>query len=611
LRASTRISTQPPQSPHHRAKPALFVFALGLGVCISLFLSTAIAKAQAGAAQPAQAPASQAAADKGSDKGSEEMTSRDQVATFKVNVRLVLVRVVVRDGKGHAVGNLQKQDFQLFDNRKPQVITHFAVEQPGAQVKREQKTSQENPGGEPAEAGKLPSVPERYIAYLFDDVHLEFGDLAQVRDAASRHMASLQPTDRAAIFSTSGQGNLDFTDDRAKLHETLLGLRPRPYARVDVAECPDVTYFMADLIENKRDDQAYQVAFQDALACLPPRTPAQVVDALVHAAARQRLITGETEARLALGTLKDVVRRISAMPGQRTVVLVSPGFLLTGEHHFDEADIIERSVHSNVIVSALDARGLYVVVAGGDASQHSSANTQVVGPKGLYQMASASAEADVMAELADGTGGTFFHNSNDLDEGFRRVAATPEYYYVLGFSPQNLKLDGHFHSLKVTLKKPEKLNLQARRGYYAPKHIPDPAEEAKQEIEDALFSQEEMHDLPVQLHTQFFKSGEQDAKLAVLVHVDVKQMHFQKAEGRNRNDLTVVSGLFDRNGNYITGMEKIVQMRLRDETLERRLGSGITLKTSFDVKPGSYLVRLVVRDAEGQLSAENGAIEIP
>jgi hypothetical protein len=53
-------------------------------------------------------------------------------------------------------------------------------------------------------------------------------------------------------------------------------------------------------------------------------------------------------------------------------------------------------------------------------------------------------------------------------------------------------------------------------------------------------------------------------------------------------------------------------MRLKDETLESKLGSGITLKASFDVKPGSYLVRLVVRDTEAQLlSAENDAVQIP
>jgi hypothetical protein len=93
--------------------------------------------------------------------------------------------------------------------------------------------------------------------------------------------------------------------------------------------------------------------------------------------------------------------------------------------------------------------------------------------------------------------------------------------------------------------------------------------------------------------------------------VDVKKMHFQKAEGRNLNNLTIVSGLFDRNGKFITGNQKVLEMHLKDDTLAYRLGSGITVKSSFDVKPGSYLVRLVVRDAQGQLSAANGAIEIP
>jgi hypothetical protein len=61
-----------------------------------------------------------------------------------------------------------------------------------------------------------------------------------------------------------------------------------------------------------------------------------------------------------------------------------------------------------------------------------------------YQLASALAEEDVLAEVAYGTGGVFFHNNNDLVEGFKRVAARPEFVYVLGFSPQNLKLDGRF-----------------------------------------------------------------------------------------------------------------------------------------------------------------------
>ena len=93
----------------------------------------------------------------------------------------------------------------------------------------------------------------------------------------------------------------------------------------------------------------------------------------------------------------------------------------------------------------------------------------------MIEIAAASAQDELLAVLADSTGGVFFHNNNDLDEGLRRVAETPEYSYVLAFVPQNLKLDGSYHSLKVTVKNPPKLNVQARRGYYAPKNFANPA----------------------------------------------------------------------------------------------------------------------------------------
>jgi len=116
----------------------------------------------------------------------------------------------------------------------------------------------------------------------------------------------------------------------------------------------------------------------------------------------------------------------------------------------------------------------------------------------------------------------------------------------------------------------------------------------------------------VELHTQFFKSSDVNAKLSVLARIDVRQLRFRKADGRNLDILTVASGLFDRNGNYVTGVEKTVDMHLKDETLAVKLNSGITVRSGFDVAPGSYFVRIVVRDTEGQkMAALNGAVEIP
>jgi hypothetical protein len=94
--------------------------------------------------------------------------------------------------------------------------------------------------------------------------------------------------------------------------------------------------------------------------------------------------------------------------------------------------------------------------------------------------------------------------------------------------------------------------------------------------------------------------------------VDLTKVDFEKSDGRNLDDLTIVAALFDRNGNFITGQEQTLELRLKDSTLQRLNQTGVTLKTKFDVKPGGYLVRLVVRDTKAaQLSARNGVVEIP
>lgn len=152
---------------------------------------------------------------------------------------------------------------------------------------------------------------------------------------------------------------------------------------------------------------------------------------------------------------------MATLPGSRAIAMVSPGFYLTIEHRSDETDLMDRAIRAKIAIGSLDARGLYVIVPGGDVttpsppSMASTLRTQIA-------IENASANADVMAELADATGGTFFHNNNNLAEGFKQVAAQPEFIYVLAFSPQSLKLDGSFHALKVSFtKNPSGYQLRA------------------------------------------------------------------------------------------------------------------------------------------------------
>jgi VWFA-related protein len=540
------------------------------------------------------------------------MTTKDAPAIFKTRVDMVSVPVVVRDNRGRTVGTYTKENFQVFDRGKQQEILRFVMEKSGDQAAKAARTVDNLPV-EGESVANQPDVPERFVAYLFDDMHLPWEDLMRARDAAGRQLATMPKTDRAAIYTTSGQNVVEFTDDVDKLQADLMLLRNRSISSGGaVNACPDISYYMADLIINKNDNQTLNLAAQEAVACMALPTLQQGMS-IAQGMAQQVLAVGEQETHVTLTVFKDVLRRMASMPGQRIVVLVSPGFLTPTAYQPDKNDIIDHAIKANVVINSLDARGLWVDPTI-DASQQGKSTVQYQIAKQMNDRLAASTQADVLAEMAYGTGGTVFQNNNNLDEGFRQLAATPEYYYVLGFAPQNLKFDGGFHALKVTLKTnpPVSLNIQARKGYYAPRKASNAEETAKEEIEEALFSRDEMSDLPVELHTQYFKASEKDATIAVLCRMDPRHIQFRKADGRNNNVITVVSAVFDHNGNFLSAIVKTVELKVKDETLTKLMTAGVmTLKTNFSVPPGSYMIRLVVRDSEGQLmSALNGAVAI-
>jgi VWFA-related protein len=567
------------------------------------------------ATAPAANPDSSSKPAAGPEQEAKEVSYQDTPATFKVRVNNVLVRVVVRDSHGKVVSNLKKEDFQLYDGKKLQTITSFATETPSTHTVR--LTTSPEPGSSSSEADpaavKAGALPQRFVSMVFDDVHMSMEDAVFVRDSATRFFGALAPSDRVAMYTTSGQLKQDFTDDRSLLAKALLGIVPRPLTQHTSADCPDMTYYEADLIANKNDLQALAVAADETLQCAfnGDTSKQAAAQGIAQAAAMRAVSEGDNETQYAYRHLEEIVRRMNSLPGQRILVLVSPGFIMS-TLQYEASQMVDRATRANIVINTIDARGLYAPDLMGDIANPPNDGLRTAGYKSLYRVVAQSAQDDVLAELADGTGGTFYHNRNDVDEALREAGAAPAGSYMLGFSPQNLKFDGRFHTLRVALTSKEKFSIQARHGYFAPRSAADPTEVAKEEIQEALFSQEEVHDIPVDLQTQYFKKDEAEARLAVLTHLDVKGIRFRKASGRNNDQLTIVTGIFDENGQYVTGVQKIIDMKLRDTTYERLSRSGLTVKSSFDVKPGTYLVRLVVRDAEGaQMAARNGAVVIP
>jgi len=381
---------------------------------------------------------------------------------LQLRVDLVTVPVVVRDAKGRAVGNLTQQDFELLDKGKRQKITSFAVQAEAGQSAASAMNG--NAPGEAATGGAPGRMRGHWVVYLFDDMHLKFEDLARVRDAADRHIGKLEGADRAAIVSTSGLLVVQFTADKTKLREALLKIHPNPAGAGTLTKgCPEISYYEADQIL-RGSELALQVATDDAIACGVAPILAGIV-----AKAKARVVNEVSgqEVRGVMSVMKEVIKGLANAPGARTIVLVTPGFMLPVGTGLDEVDVVEEAIRAQVVISALDARALYVEswVSDMDTSYSSPQN---LADKSAFKNQEAIVNSGVLSDFADGTGGSVVRNTNDLDGGLERLTRPPEFTYLLGFKPSDLKANGSFHSLTVKLNTDRQLSVQARKGYFAP-----------------------------------------------------------------------------------------------------------------------------------------------
>ncbi len=391
-----------------------------------------------------------------------------------MTVNVVLVPVVVRDAQGNSVGNLKKEDFEVFDKNKLQAIVGFDIQQRTSPATERDSTDHKadvgSPSGPKTDTPK-PISPERFVVFLFDDLHLSAGDLRLIQKAGTRITAeSLAESDIAAVVATSGIST-GLTRDRRNLQEIIMKLRLGNIYGGVARTCPQMTYYEADRIVNKHDFMVLETAIENTLACCECKRDKAEVQA--QNTASETLHIGDQDVRKTLGFIRDIVAKMGAMPGQRTLVLVSPGILtVTPEAMGGKSAILDLAAKSNVTINALDARGLYTTTL--DASEQSRGTSLAERNASQYRGYSMTLNEDVMAELADGTGGTFFHNSNDLEGGLQRLTVVPEWVYLLELSPTGIKQDGSYHPLKVKVKG-EGLKIEARRGYFASRQQKDKA----------------------------------------------------------------------------------------------------------------------------------------
>jgi VWFA-related protein len=404
-------------------------------------------------------------------------------ATLRLSVNSVLIPVVVRDAQGHAFGGLKADDFKVIDQGKARKITGFTAESSGVSAVLDSKAAPAAGSSAEAASQGMNSEP-RIVAILFDDRHLDAPTLAQAKNAAMQLLDQPLPEGtRGLVLSFLGV-NSGITRDRAALQAAIGKIQARKAFTHDPSQCPDIDYYAADQILNKDNRIEYGIAMEKAASCLhiagasangnisvgevSKSMPTIQAELAVKNAAMLALQEGDLDARETIGFLGNVVHSLSKIPGRHTVILISPGFLSLGQAPMEmESQVLNLAAGAAVTINTLDARGLYGTMMSASESGDESMRALVNGQEQSDRESSMRQNMQIMAELADGAAGTFFHSNNDLAGGIKALAAEPEYKYLLELPLSGVKQNGSYHALKVEVDRKD-LAVQAREGYFAP-----------------------------------------------------------------------------------------------------------------------------------------------
>jgi VWFA-related protein len=275
--------------------------------------------------------------------------------TIQTDVNRVFVPVVVRDKQGRSVNDLKKDDFQVLDDGKPRIVAGFTIERRGAGESVQQAPGAATPTPVPQpQTGK-----QRFVVFLFDDMHMSAAELVPAKKAGTEAInGALSGTDVAAVVATSGKTNSGLIQDRAKLKDTIAGLQSNEATLGGAADCPNISYYQADLIENKHDSAAIADAMGQVYKCDPSLSPQSdnVAESVMRSSVRRALMMGNQSSQATLAAIQEFVRRMAALPGQRLLVLVSPGFLaISPEASSGVSRVIDLAAKSGVTITRIQS----------------------------------------------------------------------------------------------------------------------------------------------------------------------------------------------------------------------------------------------------------------
>ncbi len=423
-------------------------------------------------------------------------------STIKVDVRQVLVPVVVTDREGHHVTGLTQADFRVFEDGVEQKITAFSLESSGlsqAVVPAKSEPAAATPAASSAArtSAASPQAPRRTYMILIDTLHASFNNFVSAREALVKLFQQEHSADSQYVvvaLAAAPEMVLNVTSDPAAVLAVFQNKRFQKFfldGQMGGMNA-EMERFRRDLTETRYacDLAATDSVFKIKCAAGLSRAPQQS-----HQIA-------ELDRTLTVGFLRQfrsLVAQLARARDRRTIVLISDGFQIepgrealalvnaffppashclvppdvycppnemqSTSRMADEFEpILQLAAASDVTIDTIDSRGLYGQKAF-DASNPGNPVT-VDGAVGRVDRDAAAANGNTLAEIAEATGGTAFHDSNNLLGGLQRAFADGRDYYTIAYVSGNANLDGKFRAITVQVRDPKAV-VNAKRGYWA------------------------------------------------------------------------------------------------------------------------------------------------
>jgi VWFA-related protein len=544
---------------------------------------------------------------------------RDDV--IRINTDLVQTDVVVLDRAGRFVEGLQREQFELRVDNKPQTISFLDLITSGSAAEDRQLAAASGKSPVTATPGKVTSVEQRRaIGFFIDDMHMTAESIGQARKLILNFIDnSMRTGDLVLIASSSGDlGFLQqFTNSKEVLRAAAQRLRFHLLAKLDLAVLP-MTVFEALRI-NQGDfgmlNRKATEVLSNYTTGATPRTRLTALMAMAQEDVRKMAAQIVRQATIrdsaVLQTLESLARGASALPGRKLVFFVSDGFVLdrrAPEVQVKTQRVTDAAARSGVVIYTVDTRGLFTAFA--------DASTEIVAMETHSETLQADtvASQEILRTLASDTGGRAILNSNSLQGGITKALEETSNYYLLAWKPEpNNEGKVSFRRLEVSIKDRPDLKVFARRGFLDTSQ-PDlktsgnssTANAPSSDLYRALGSLYPRRDLQVSVYPTFTNDAQRGSVLTIssqLAHSDFE------SDNKQAPDVNVAYVVLNSAGKSVSSAEKKLTWNPAPDGMP---GKPIVTEFALPIPSGLYQIRLAARDNQsGRIGGSYQWIEAP